>query len=119
LAQKLAADPERFAKGWNFGPSGEDVASVATVVNQLARHWGQFGDFSPQAGDHPHEAEVLTLDSGMAVRELGWAPRLSLGTAVEWTAEWYRAQLAGENAAELCLAQIRRYFATDAVQAAA
>jgi CDP-glucose 4,6-dehydratase len=119
LAEKLAADPQAFAKSWNFGPPPADVASVATVVGQLARHWGQPGDFSPQAGDHPHEAEMLTLDSSMATRELGWAPRLSLGTAVEWTADWYRAQLAGKQAAELCLAQIRRYFATNAIQAAA
>ena len=119
LAEKLAADPKAFAKGWNFGPSVEDVASVATVVGQLARHWGQSGDFSRQSGDHPHEAEVLTLDSGMAMRELGWAPRLSLGTAVDWTAEWYRAQLAGGDSAELCLDQIRRYLVADAVRAAA
>ena len=119
LAEKLAADSASFAKGWNFGPSSEDVASVGTVVGQLARHWGQSGDFRPQAGDHPHEAEVLTLDSTMAMRELGWRPRLSLGTAVDWTAEWYRAQLAGSDAPRLCLDQIQRYFAADAVQAAA
>ena len=119
LAEKLAADPKSFAKGWNFGPSADDVASVATVVGQLAKHWGQSGDFSPQPGEHPHEAELLTLDSSMAVRELGWAPRLSLATAVEWTADWYRAQLAGADAGKLCVDQIRRYFATDAIQAAA
>lgn len=119
LAQKLAADPIRFAKGWNFGPSSEDVADVGTVVAQLASFWGRPGDFDPQAGDHPHEAGVLTLDSGMALRELGWAPRLSLGTAIEWTAQWYRAQSAGKRAADLCLAQIRRYFSTDAIRAAA
>lgn len=119
LAQRIADDPKHFAKGWNFGPTSEDMADVETVVSQFARHWGQKGDFSFQAGAHPHEAQVLTLDSGMARRELGWAPRLSLGAAVEWTAEWYRAQLSGASAADLCLAQIRRYFATDAIQAAA
>ena len=119
LAERLAGDAKAFAKGWNFGPPSEDVASVAEVVGQLARHWGQSGEFSPQAGDHPHEAEVLTLDSSMAIRELGWAPRLSLGSAVDWTAEWYRAQLSGSDAGGLCLDQVRRYFAVDAVQAAA
>ena len=119
LAERLAADPKAFAKGWNFGPPAQDVASVATVVGQLARCWGAPNDFEPQPGDHPHEAEVLTLDSAMAMRELGWRPRLTLDTAVEWTAEWYRARLAGADAAQSCLDQIRRYFAADAVQAAA
>ena len=119
LAQKLAADPKRFAKGWNFGPPSGDMADVETVVRQFARHWGHKTHFGSQAGDHPHEAQVLTLDSGMARHELGWAPRLSLGAAVEWTAEWYRGQLSGKSAVDLCLAQIRRYFATDAIRAAA
>jgi hypothetical protein len=44
---------------------------------------------------------------------------LSLGSAVDWTATWYREQLAGKDASELCVAQIGRYFATGAVQAAA
>jgi CDP-glucose 4,6-dehydratase len=119
LAQQLAADPRAFSKGWNLGPSPADVASVASVIGYLAGHWGERGDFRPQSGDHPHEQEVLTLDSSMAERDLGWAPRLSLVTAVEWTAEWYRAQVAGQNAAELCLAQIYRYFGTAASRAVA
>jgi len=119
LAERLAADPGRFAKAWNFGPPPADVASVASVVGQFARHWGQSGQFQPQSGDHPHEAAVLTLDSSMAMRELGWRPRLSLVTAVGWTAEWYRARQSGGDAAGLCLDQIRRYFASDLVQAAA
>ena len=119
LAQKLAADPKTFAKGWNFGPSLEDVATVATVVGQLTKHWEQPGDFEAQAGHHPHEAELLTLDSAMAIRELGWNRRLALASAVDWTAEWYRAQLAGADVAELCLNQIGRYVAADPIRAAA
>ena len=119
LAQKLTDDPKPFAKGWNFGPYVQDVASVATVVGQLAKHWGQPGNFDAQSGVHPHEAEHLTLDSAMAIRELGWKPRLTLATAVEWTARWYRAQLEGADAAGLCLEQIERYVAGDAIRAAA
>lgn len=119
LAERLAADPGGFAKGWNFGPDPDAVATVATVIDQLARSWGAPGDFEQQAGDHPHEAELLTLDSAMAKREIGWSPRLPLATAVEWTAEWYRAQLAGADAARLCLDQIDRYFASSASERAA
>lgn len=119
LAEKLACGPERFGRGWNFGPSHEDMASVATVVGQLSRHWGGSGEFRPQSGDHPHEAEILTLDSAMAMRELGWSPRLSLEAAIDWTADWYRAQRGGADAAALCMSQIRRYKALGAVEAVA
>ncbi|HEV2595419.1 MAG TPA: CDP-glucose 4,6-dehydratase [Sphingomicrobium sp.] len=119
LAEKLTGDARSFAKGWNFGPSQDDTASVATVVDQLARHWGGSGKFGPQHGDHPHEAEVLNLDSGMAMRELGWKSRLPLKTAVEWTADWYRARSGGADAAQLCTDQIRRFSAMHAVEAAA
>jgi CDP-glucose 4,6-dehydratase len=119
LAQQLALDPGRFARGWNFGPVADDMASVATVVGEFLRQWGQSGDFSHQLGNHPHEAAILTLDSALAARELGWAPRLSLCTAIEWTAAWYRAQLDGEHAARLCRSQIDRYLAGDAAQEAA
>jgi CDP-glucose 4,6-dehydratase len=119
LAERLARNPRDFAKGWNFGPSPDATATVAAVVGHLARQWGAARDFNIQPGNHPHEAEVLTLDSSMATRELGWAPRLSLTAAVEWTAEWYRAQLNGADAAELCRDQIHRYFAVDANRAVA
>jgi CDP-glucose 4,6-dehydratase len=119
LAQKLADDPKALAKAWNFGPSPEDVASVALVIGQLAKHWGKSGDFVAQAGEHPHEAELLTLDPAMAIKELRWKPRLTLASAVEWTAGWYRARLAGADAARLCLDQISRYVDADALRTAA
>ena len=62
---------------------------------------------------------MLTLDSAMALRELGWKPRLGLNEAIDWTADWYFSQVRGEDAATLCLAQIRRYFASDSVKVAA
>jgi CDP-glucose 4,6-dehydratase len=119
LAEKLAADPKSFAKGWNFGPPADGRASVATVIAEVGRHFGHSGDFSLQGGMHPHEAQMLTLDSSMATRELGWRPRLSLHAAVEWTAGWYRARSQGADAAELCLGQIDQYLSADAIQAAA
>ena len=36
-----------------------------------------------------HEANLLTLDSGQARRELGWKPQWGIETALEKTLEWY------------------------------
>lgn len=111
LAERLAADPARFASGWNFGPPPEDAAPVARVVGLLARHWGREQHFSLQTGDHPHEAGLLTLDSSRATRDLGWTSRLSLEQAVDWTAEWYRRVDGGADATVVAHEQVSRYFA--------
>mgnify|MGYP003582579648 CR=1 FL=1 len=91
LAEALAADPADFAKGWNFGPAAADMASVGEVVDLLAAHWGVTQKWAMQAGEHPHEAAMLTLDSSAAAEALGWRPRLSLDRALALTAHWYRA----------------------------
>jgi len=91
LAEALAADPARFAKGWNFGPAPADMTSVREVIDLLAAHWGVTQKWAMQAGEHPHEAAMLTLDSSAAAEALGWRPRLSLDGALALTAHWYRA----------------------------
>lgn len=111
LAERLASDPVRFASGWNFGPNPEDAAPVSRVVALLARHWGRESHFNRQAGDHPHEAGLLTLDSTRANRELGWTSHLSLEQAVDWTAEWYRLVDAGADATVVANEQIAHYLA--------
>jgi CDP-glucose 4,6-dehydratase len=60
-------------------------------------------------GDHPHEAATLELDASLARDTLRWHPRLGLEDALAWTAEWYRAQLAGEDLRAITSAQIDRY----------
>ncbi len=110
LAERLAADPVRYAGGWNFGPPPADLAPVSRVVDLLASCWGQEQGYIRQPGDHPHEAAMLTLDSTNAMRALGWAPRLTLAQAVGWSAEYYRAVDAGVDAATVATAQIERYF---------
>ncbi|HEX7820347.1 MAG TPA: CDP-glucose 4,6-dehydratase [Sphingobium sp.] len=91
LAEALSINPDRFGRGWNFGPPASDVKPVQTVIDLLARHWGITQPWAKQPGDHPHEAAMLTLDSSAAANALGWHPRLSLDRALELTADWYRA----------------------------
>lgn len=112
LAARLAADDgDRFAAAWNFGPPAEDARTVGWVVEQLAKRWDGISWRYDDAGDHPHEAQLLKLDSTQAIARLGWRPRVPLGTALDWVADWYRADAGGADIRSLTLTQIARYEA--------
>jgi CDP-glucose 4,6-dehydratase len=109
LARRALEDPARFGEAWNFGPPAEDVRTAAWVADAVTRRWGRPGQWAAGPDDGPPEATVLRLDATRARRELGWAPRLGIEDAVEWTVEWYRAHADGKDAAALTLDQIARY----------
>ena len=62
------------------------------------------------------EAGALTLSSALAQDSLGWRPRLTVGESLAWTADWYRAHVAGENMTKYSEAQIALYQALPAVR---
>jgi CDP-glucose 4,6-dehydratase len=99
-----------LADSWNFGPHDADVREVRWVADHLASRWGDGASWTADAGTHPHEARTLRLDSSRARAELGWVPRLSLETALDWVIEWQRAWLgAPGEAREITLRQMARY----------
>lgn len=89
LAESLLAGQDAFAKGWNFGPSLDSAWPVEKVVGTIKARLPEF-DFIIEPS-REHEANLLTLDSGQAQRELGWKPRWKIETALEKTLEWYVA----------------------------
>ena len=102
-----SVSPRRSTKGraahdsWNFGPADDDMKPVADVVEILTRKWGAGAGWTVDAGPHPPETAALRLDSARARAALGWRPRLSLDTALDWTVEWYKSvrRRAGKRAA--------------------
>ncbi len=109
LGERLAGEPERFASGWNFGPDAASETDVRHIVDGLADRWGEGAGWRHDAGEHPHEATYLKLDSSRARSLLGWRPRLSLDAALDFTVDWYRACQRGDDLRALSLEQIRRY----------
>jgi CDP-glucose 4,6-dehydratase len=101
LAERLAADPN-LADAYNFGPEGQDLAAVRSVVECARRTYldarVEF-DANPSA---PHEAGFLSLEIAKAKAVLGVAPRWGLDEAIKRTMEWYRAFYAGEAGSALC-----------------
>jgi CDP-glucose 4,6-dehydratase len=106
LAEALC-DRDGFADAWNFGPYEHDVRPVRAIADALAARWGGGAGWQQDEGTHPHEATTLKLDSTRARTLLGWTPRLSLDTALDWIVEWHQHG----DAREVTLHQIERYEA--------
>lgn len=108
LAHRAAAEGQRFAGPWNFGPPVEESVSVGELVERLQRRWPEVA-VEYRIDDHgPHEAAVLRLDCTKARENLGWRPVLGLDTTLDMTAAWYREAASGD-AAEVTDRQIAEY----------
>ena len=109
LAERLYAQDQADAEGWNFGPRDEDARPVQWIVERLCETWGDGASWTLQPGNHPHEASFLKLDISKARQRLHWNPRWSLETALTRITEWHQAWLAGRDMRALCLNQIAQY----------
>jgi CDP-glucose 4,6-dehydratase len=113
LAEQLWHHGPEYAEGWNFGPSDEDAKPVAWIVDRLTKLWGEGASWEVDLGTHPHEATYLKLDCSKAKAKLGWTPRTSLATALDWIVEFYQAYQAHQNMREVTEAQIQRFQAIE------
>ncbi len=108
--ERLAAEPADVPESLNFGPlDGSGTMTVAQVVDGLAQGMGADGGWVMAKGPHPPEMPALALDARQAANALGWAPRLDAGTALGWTAEWYRRHDGGGDMRAVSLEQLSRY----------
>lgn len=112
LAERLFADGQAFAEGWNFGPADRDARPVAWIVRHLADTWGDGARWTVQADAQLHEAQYLKLDCSKAHQRLQWTPRWPLENALERIVRWHRAWLAGSDLRAACLADIADYTAS-------
>ena len=112
LAERLhGSEAVAFAEAWNFGPDASDVAPVLAVVQHAVSSWGPDARYDVIGSDRRHEANFLAVDAAKARARLNWRPWLDLGTAIDWTMDWYRRFYAGEKAGSLVEEQIARYEA--------
>jgi CDP-glucose 4,6-dehydratase len=111
LAEKLSQSSEKFARGWNFGPSEADAKPVSWIADQLVSDWGgnaRWEQFHVKSA--PHEAHYLKLDCSEARNTLGWKPRLQLNQTIQWIVDWHKRYLQGEAVDLICLSQIEKYL---------
>jgi CDP-glucose 4,6-dehydratase len=99
---------EEVCAAFNFGPDPESNRTVASVVEEVLKHWpGQWVDGSQDVA--PHEAGLLNLNIDKANRILGWRPVWNFEDAVARTISWYRAANDQGDPLELTRSQINQY----------
>jgi CDP-glucose 4,6-dehydratase len=109
LAERLCADGQAFAEGWNFGPEDSDARPVRYLVSELARLWGDESRWRCTEAKAVHEAHLLSLDSSKARAQLGWSSQWSLDETLVNTVEWYKGFYRGEDVRAITLKQIQTY----------
>jgi CDP-glucose 4,6-dehydratase len=94
VGARLLDAPQEYSEAYNFGPTAGEELSVKELVSIFCEAWGS-GSWETKSSESElhHEARLLRLSSERARRRLGWRPRLSIRSAVAWTAEWYRMAL--------------------------
>lgn len=109
LAERLFADGEAFAEGWNLGPNDEDAMPVAWIVERMVGMLDHAPGWRIDAPPTQHEANYLKLDASKARARLDWQPRWPLAAALQKIVDWHRAQLAGDDMHDVTLRQIADY----------
>lgn len=108
LAEKLWKD-QTYSCGWNFGPIGKEMLTVDEIVKMSMDLWGKDIEINYDVNSHLHESTILLLDSSNAIQKLGWKPKLSMKSSIEWTIQWYQNYEAGMNMHEFTSNQIKKF----------
>lgn len=110
LAQKLFSDQEKFAEGFNFGPSDQDHWSVEQILSKMNQLWNNRVQYQIEKElNQPHEAHLLSLSCVKAEEQLNWKPKWHVDQALQKTIEWVDARELRENMREVSLKQICEY----------
>ena len=109
IAMKQYEDPG-FRGCYNVGPDDRDCVTTGVLTDLFCQAWGDGLKWIDQYDGGPHEAGFLKLDCSRIKKVLGWQPRLDVKEAVEWTVDWTRAYLGGEDARAVMDRQIAAFF---------
>jgi CDP-glucose 4,6-dehydratase len=110
LAQSLySSSGDKFAEGWNFGPTDEDCKSVKYILDNMVEKWGDGASWKLDTDANPHEAGFLKLDISKAKSFLKWNPKWRLDTTLDLIVNWHQQFLSKENMQEVCLAEIKQF----------
>ena len=108
LGERLAANPQKFAQAWNFGPHNRPNVTVQELAQQAVHILGA-GRIIPRPSKQKNETSYLRLSAAKARRKLGWKNHYTTLQAMQHTLHWYQAFYAGENARQLLESELAAY----------
>ncbi len=112
LAQLLYTDTEKYAEGWNFGPTDDDIKPVQWIAGFVVKHWGDKASwYLDQDPNKLHEATYLKLDCSKAHAQLDWQPQWNLEMGLVKTIEWYKAYQDKKDMHAVTVKQIEQFLA--------
>jgi CDP-glucose 4,6-dehydratase len=94
---------------FNFGPEPEAPLQVLKVAEIAATLWGENVGWLAQAGEQPHEAPFLMLDSAKSKSVLNWKEKLTAEEAIAWSVEWSKRYSSGEDAQTITMEQLSAF----------
>lgn len=103
LAERLYGNPAKYAQGYNFGPSKDDLYTVGEIAGLLWKKDIQAAEKSF------HEANILMINSEKSERELQWKPYLSVKEGIGRTQRIYEAYFGGKSINDLMEEEIISY----------
>jgi len=109
LARKLYESGQKYAEAWNFGPAQKDAKTVEWLVRTLCSKWGKDASYAIDKKEHPHETQLLTLDSSKAKAGLKWSPKMEINSAIDNIIEWTRAYKGNKDLRDVCFKQIKEF----------
>ena len=110
IAEKTWAD-KSLEGAYNVGPDERDVATAGRIADMFCDAWGDGARWENHSDGGPHEAGLLTLNSGKIRRVMGVQPVWDIEEAVRKTVEWSKVYVSGGDVLACTDRQIREYFA--------
>lgn len=105
IAEAQYEDPS-YAGYYNVGPDKSDCLTAGALATLFCEAYGEGLKWIDRSDGGPHEAKLLMLDNSKIREVFGWTPGLSIEEAVNWCADWVKA----EDKIACTRAQITAFF---------
>ena len=112
LSYLLVKNKKKFnGASYNFGPKKRSIKKVMYLVKEIKKRTNFKKEISIRNKDGFKESNLLSLNITKAIKEMKWAPKLSIDESLKLTLDWYlEMKKKNKNFQGLSEKQIRDYM---------